>query len=488
MRKITAVIAAVLLAAGMIGTAMAAPVITDGDVTAWIGENDRLMLQDANGLIRQSSAAVTDLIGCSEIEIYCAAPDGHFFALQKSGLSDLPRDIALTEEETAALRKGAAELQDGILKAGETVLSSHAVAYTDDGRFVYWIDLTDEKGYSVKQAPIPGKVTPDNATGGVALSFYGLSVPEPLSMAVTKDALTVTTAEHKAFVIDLATGKTVEYPAVSELTKAAFLADGKLYYYREGVTKPWELEQVLILTPAATATPAPTAAPTPTVTVKPTAKPTATPRSSQQESDIPDGAIGKGARGSTVRKIQQRLADLGYPVGKVDGSYGDNTQLAINLFCDAIGVREHNYITKKVRNRLFADDAPVYDPYLPLKLGDRGVSVLYMQTRLAQLGYDPGKKDGIYGKKTAEAVAKFQAYWNIPLEKDEKPGEKASRDLLMLLYDPNPGTPTPVPTETPAPTAEPTATPTAAPTATPTAAPTATPTAAPDPATPTDLK
>ena len=43
MRKITAIIAAILLAAGMIGTAMAAPVITDGNVTAWIGENDRLL-------------------------------------------------------------------------------------------------------------------------------------------------------------------------------------------------------------------------------------------------------------------------------------------------------------------------------------------------------------------------------------------------------------------------------------------------------------
>ena len=57
MRKITAVAAAVLLAAGMIATAAAAPAVTDGTVTAWIGENDRLMLQDANGLIRQSSAA-----------------------------------------------------------------------------------------------------------------------------------------------------------------------------------------------------------------------------------------------------------------------------------------------------------------------------------------------------------------------------------------------------------------------------------------------
>ena len=165
MRKISAIIAAILLAAGMIGTAMAAPVITDGNVTAWIGENDRLMLQDANGLIRQSSAAVTDLIGCSEIEIYCTAPDGHTFALQKSGLSDLPRDVILTEEETAALRKGAAELQEGILKAGETVISSHAVAYTEDGKFVYWIDLTDEKGYVIKQAPIPGKVAADSSTG-----------------------------------------------------------------------------------------------------------------------------------------------------------------------------------------------------------------------------------------------------------------------------------------------------------------------------------
>ena len=228
MRKITAVAAAVLLAAGMIATAAAAPAVTDGTVTAWIGENDRLMLQDANGLIRQSSAAVADLIGCSETEIYCMAPDGHFFTLQKSGLSDLPRDAELTEEEAAALRKGAAELQDGILKTGTTVISSHAVAYTDNGQFVYWIDLTDEKGYTVKQAPIPGKVAADSATGGIALSFYGLSVPEPLSMAVTGDALTVTTAEHKAFVIDLATGKSEEYPAVSQLTKVVFKADGKL--------------------------------------------------------------------------------------------------------------------------------------------------------------------------------------------------------------------------------------------------------------------
>ena len=41
-----------------------------------------------------------------------------------------------------------------------------------------------------------------------------------------------------------------------------------------------------------------------------------------------------------------------------------------------------------------AKDAPEYDEYRPLKKGDRGVSVLRMQKRLKELGYDPGKLDG----------------------------------------------------------------------------------------------
>lgn len=137
-----------------------------------------------------------------------------------------------------------------------------------------------------------------------------------------------------------------------------------------------------------------------------------------------------------MRKIQRRLDALGYPVGSADGRYGDKTQLAINLFCDAIHVREHNYITPSVQKKLFASSAPEYDPYLPLEKGDRGVSVLYMQRRLKELGYDPQKLDGIYGDMTVEALSRFQADYRIKLAAGEKPGETASHDLLEILFAP----------------------------------------------------
>ena len=139
-----------------------------------------------------------------------------------------------------------------------------------------------------------------------------------------------------------------------------------------------------------------------------------------------------------MRKIQQRLDDLDYPVGEVDGVYGEDTQLAINLFCDAIHVREHNYITPKVQKRLFAKNAPEYDPYLPLKKGDQGVSVWYMQRQLKVIGYDPGFIDGIYGKNTVKAVAAFQKDNKIKRKKNEKPGEVASREMLKILFGDGP--------------------------------------------------
>ena len=89
---------------------------------------------------------------------------------------------------------------------------------------------------------------------------------------------------------------------------------------------------------------------------------------------------------------------------------------------------------------------------MPLQKGDRGLSVLYMQTQLKKEGYDPGKLDGIYGENTIKAVAEYQkAIGYIPAEK-EVPGEYASRELLEKLLGPK-ETPTvsPEPTDTPKP-------------------------------------
>ena len=94
-----------------------------------------------------------------------------------------------------------------------------------------------------------------------------------------------------------------------------------------------------------------------------------------------------------------------------------------------------------MQKKLFAANAPEYDPYMPLQKGNRGLSVLYMQKALKKEGYDPGKLDGIYGENTIKAVAEYQKLIGyVPAEK-EVPGEYASRELLEKLLG-KPATPT----------------------------------------------
>ena len=187
---------------------------------------------------------------------------------------------------------------------------------------------------------------------------------------------------------------------------------------------------------------------------------------------------------------------------KVDGVWGDDTQFAVNLFQSAIGYTEHRYASAAMQEKLYSKKAPVYDPYMPLKEGKKGTPVKLMQQRLFDLGYfttnDVEKEvDGVYGKRTTEAIKLFQTVCGY---EEKKITGVADADTLMLLFDEkapvNPGnvqptptspvviitpTPTNVPTATPAPTNAPTAIPepTEAPTATPT--PTNAPTAIPEP-------
>ena len=153
-----------------------------------------------------------------------------------------------------------------------------------------------------------------------------------------------------------------------------------------------------------------------------------------------------------------------------------------------------------MQEKLYSKKAPVYDPYMPLKEGKKGTPVKLMQQRLFDLGYftsnDVEKEvDGVYGKRTTEAIKLFQTVCGY---EEKKITGVADADTLMLLFDEkapvNPGNvpPTPTspvviitPTPTNVPTNEPTATPNlpAAPTEVPTATPVPTevPTATPAP-------
>ena len=437
-----------LLAACLLcASAGASPAITDGETTGWIAENNFLFLQNTDGMTAQLSMEINDLLRFTDDELLCLAGNQQIIAVKKNGSgSRIVENAEFVQQNDQQLK-----LDNGALSLKGSQISASVCAAATDGKYIYYVEQESLNSFVLRVTSVQehtGTVMP-KSRDDYALACSGRYVAEPQSMTVTREALTLTGKDHQVTVMNLLTGESSVCHATSEQTAGACLQGGMLYRYVLTEDQHWVLESGTVLT---TPTPTPTQTPAPTATPKPT---------SYYDDE---GTIYYGAYGKTVRKIQQRLQDLGYPVTKVDGKYGEETQLAINLFCDAIHVREHKYITKKIQNKLFAKDAPYYDPYLPLKLGDRGISVLYMQTRLKELGYDPGKLDGIYGKKTAAAVALFQQDFGIAIGKKEKPGEVASHEMLELLYSPEPG-------PTSAPTAEPTATQTVSPTPTPTPVP-----------------
>ena len=87
-----------------------------------------------------------------------------------------------------------------------------------------------------------------------------------------------------------------------------------------------------------------------------------------------EGSVGnKGEnKPESVKRVKQRLKDLGYPVSEVDEKCGDDTVKAIRLF--QVNIKESWIIgqvflpdgliekDQKTEKKLFADDAPKYEP------------------------------------------------------------------------------------------------------------------------------
>ncbi len=414
------------------------PAVTDGTATGWISGNGDLYIQCTDGMIWQVPTSVVDLLPMTAEEFICLTEDQRMLAFRKDSAES--RNVTDLNAETAT--KLPFSLEDGVLSMDGFGISRTVSAAVTDGAWLYYAEKTDDQWFlrvrSVRTEE--AQILPDSRDA-YALSFSDRPIAEPLQMTITRDALTLTGTDHRITVMSLTDGQMTEFPATSEMTAAACVVNGVLYRYIRTDDQKWLPESSLVLvepepsatpvpTPEPTATPTPTPSPSPRPTPTPSPKPTPTPTGLIDE----DGTIHYGAAGRTVRKIQARLSELGYPTGQVDGSYGEQTQLAINLFCNAIHVREHNYIPPKVQEKLFAHSAPYYDPYLPLKKGDQGVSVKYMQLRLKELGYAPGKPDGIDGAKTVAAVSLFQADFKLKIPQGEKPGEVASHNLLEKLY------------------------------------------------------
>lgn len=82
--------------------------------------------------------------------------------------------------------------------------------------------------------------------------------------------------------------------------------------------------------------------------------------------------LAKGAKGEHVKPLQQRLKDLGYLTGTVDGDFGGGTERALIAFQTENGLEATGVADEKTQELLFSDQAKKAKVYE--KLEYKGVS------------------------------------------------------------------------------------------------------------------
>lgn len=126
-----------------------------------------------------------------------------------------------------------------------------------------------------------------------------------------------------------------------------------------------------------------------------------------------------GAWGDPVKKLQERLAELGFDPQGADGALGPNTQAAIRAFQQANNLEADGIVGPDTWNALGVSveglvqgngSGPRLDP------GVSGEPVKKLQERLAEFGFDPQGADGAFGPNTEAAVRAFQQANNLEVD------------------------------------------------------------------------
>ena len=174
--------------------------------------------------------------------------------------------------------------------------------------------------------------------------------------------------------------------------------------------------------------------------VTPTPTPTVAP---------PSDTVRSGDTGTDVKKVQQRLKDLGYFTGTVDGKFGTGTIKALKAFQKKNGLTQDGVCGAQTRTVLFGTK-PIYASAtatptptstdstttttiteatdVVITSGSRGSAVLTLQKRLVELGYYTSRLDGVYLEDDIAAVRSFQKANSLTVD------GKAGYQTQLLLY------------------------------------------------------
>jgi N-acetylmuramoyl-L-alanine amidase len=134
---------------------------------------------------------------------------------------------------------------------------------------------------------------------------------------------------------------------------------------------------------------------------------------------------------TNVRALQNRLRQLGFYAGPVDGLWGTSTQAALERFQRSRGFEVTGTLTPTTAHALGVEPATAThqaDLAQPL---DRAV-VRNIQRRLGQLGFYNARADGVMGPGTKRAIEHFQESRGLAVSGDLNP-----TTIAALGLDPN---------------------------------------------------
>lgn len=118
-------------------------------------------------------------------------------------------------------------------------------------------------------------------------------------------------------------------------------------------------------------------------------------------------AISNGDTGEDIKRVQNRLYELGYLASKdmVTGQFGDMTETAVKKLQELNGLSMDGKVGQQTINLIYSDSIkPNY-----LSYGEKSDIVKSCQKRLKELGYLTTDPDGSFGTDTSIAIKQFQA-------------------------------------------------------------------------------
>jgi peptidoglycan hydrolase-like protein with peptidoglycan-binding domain len=106
-----------------------------------------------------------------------------------------------------------------------------------------------------------------------------------------------------------------------------------------------------------------------------------------------------------VRQSQQRLKDLGFYEGSIDGIYGPETEAALREYQARQGLQVTGALTKETHQALM--QSKQRGPQQAEKAMEQNL-IRQAQERLKEDGFYTGAIDGAYGPETEEALREYQ--------------------------------------------------------------------------------